>query len=72
MNRLAGKVLGDFFKTGVGLLSNAAEQGTLGYLRSAANAVDAPGVAGNVAQLAAGLNPTLTAKLAGAAAPVAA
>jgi hypothetical protein len=72
MNRLAGKVLGDFFKTGMGLVSNAAEQGTLGYLRNAANAVDAPGVAGNVAQVAARLNPELTAKLAGAAAPVAA
>ena len=72
MNRLAGKVLGDFFKTGVGLLSNAAEQGTLGYLQKAANAVDAPGVVGNVAQLASKLDPTLTAKIAGAAAPVAA
>jgi hypothetical protein len=72
MNRLAGKALGDFFRTGMGLMSNAAEQGTLGYLQNAANAVDAPGVVGNVAQLAAGLNPTLTAKLAGAAAPVAA
>jgi hypothetical protein len=72
MNRLAGKALGDFFRTGMGMLSSAAEQGTLGYLQNAANVVDAPGVAGNVAQLASRLNPTLTAKLAGAAAPVAA
>jgi hypothetical protein len=72
MNRLAGKALGDFFRTGMGMLSGAAEQGTLGYLQNAASAVDAPGVTGTVAQLASKLNPTLTAKIAGAAAPVAA
>jgi hypothetical protein len=36
MNRLAGKALGDFFRTGMGMLSSAAEQGTLGYLQNAA------------------------------------
>lgn len=76
MNRLAGKALGDFFKTGAGMLSSAAEKGSLGYLQNvantAANAVDAPGVLGNIAQRTAGMDSAAIAKLVGAAAPVAA
>ena len=76
MNRLAGKVLGDFFKTGAGMLSSAAEKSSLGYLQNvantAANAVDAPGVLGNIAQRTAGMDSAAVAKLVGAAAPVAA
>jgi hypothetical protein len=76
MNRLAGKVLGDFFKTGAGMLSSAAEKGSLGYLQNvtsgAADAVDAPGALGNIARLTVGIDPAATAKLVGAAAPVAA
>jgi hypothetical protein len=70
--RFAGKALGDFFKAGSSMLGNAAEQGTLNYLASAANAVDAPGTLGNIARLAAKADPGLTSKLVGAAAPVAA
>ena len=76
MNRLAGKVLGDFFKTGAGMISSAAEKGSLGYLQNAvnaaANAVDTPGVMGNIAQFASGMDPAAVAKLVGSAAPVAA
>jgi hypothetical protein len=76
MNRLAGKALGDFFKIGAGMLSSAAEKGSLGYLQNvantAANAVDAPGVLGNIAQRTAGMDSAAIAKLVGAAAPVAA
>jgi hypothetical protein len=74
--RFAGKALGDFFKTGSSMLSNAAEQGTLGYLKNimpaAADAVDAKGMLGGAARLVAGLNPEVTSKLVGAATPFAA
>ena len=76
MNRLAGKVLGDFFKTGAGMLSSAAEKGSLGYLQNIVNAAgeahDAPGLLGGVAQLTSRIDPAAAAKLVGAAAPVAA
>jgi len=75
VTRLAGKALGDFFKTGSSMLSNAAEQGTLGYLKNvmpvAADAADAKGMLGGAARLVAGLNPEVTSKLVGAATPVA-
>jgi hypothetical protein len=76
MNRLAGKVLGDFFKTGAGMLSSAAEKGSLGYLQNIVNAAgeahDAPGLLGGVAQFTSRIDPAAAAKLVGAAAPVAA
>lgn len=75
VTRLAGKALGDFFKAGSSMISNAAEQGTLGYLKNvmpaATEAVDAKGLLGGAARLVAGLDPEATSKLVGAAAPVA-
>jgi hypothetical protein len=69
--RFAGKALGDFFKAGSSMLSNAAEQGTLNYLANAAGAVDAPGALGGIARLVSKADPGLTSKIVGAAAPAA-
>lgn len=67
MTRLAGQALGSFLKVAGGTVSQAVEKGVLNKLAGAQNFVDAPGLAGIVAR-----NPEAIAKLAGAAAPVAA
>jgi hypothetical protein len=66
--RLAGKALGDFLKLATSATSAAVEKKVLGRLAgSAAESVDAPGLLGVVAR-----HPETVAKLAGAAAPIAA
>lgn len=65
MNRFAGKVLNDFLKVAGSAIGSAVEQKVLGKV--AGMSVDAPGLRGMVAR-----NPEAVAKLAGAAAPVAA
>ena len=62
--RFAGKALNDFLKVGASALSGAAQKATLNYLQGQ------QGVGGLVGKLAA--HPETVAKLAGAAAPVAA
>lgn len=66
VSRLAGKALGDFFKVGMGAVSSAAQQKTLGYLASKANYADAPGILGAIAS-----HPGTVSNLVGAAAPIA-
>lgn len=66
--RLAGKALGDFLKLATSATSASVEKKVLGSLAGkAAESVDAPGLFGVVAR-----NPEVVAKLAGAAAPIAA
>jgi len=70
--RFAGKALGDFLKVASGVAAGAAQEAVLNRLLQSPEQVDAPGIRGKLASGMASLPPESTARLLGAATPVAA